>query len=292
MLLGYVAGKRNQFTQCQAAGFNKLVLNYALPLALFVSIAKSTREELFSDVRTLLLSVVVLIGWYFIALVIAMKFFKHDKREAGLAALSASSPTAGFLGYAVLSPLFHGQAALPIAIVALVVNAMQVPLAIFFIAPEGTKPSAALTNALKQPVVLGPLVAVLLVVIGIRFPPIADPPLLLIGNTTSGIAVFAAGLVLSAHHFSVDREVVWNTFVKLLVVPACMLGGAILLGIHGEKLEQLVLLATLPPAMSGIVIAGRYQVYVSLAASSLIVATFVFAVAAPVWIWFVRYVVH
>jgi len=40
MALGYVSGKRNVFTEDQAKAFNKLVLNYALPAALFVSLVR------------------------------------------------------------------------------------------------------------------------------------------------------------------------------------------------------------------------------------------------------------
>lgn len=38
MLLGYFSGRRETFSEDQARAFNKLVLNYALPAALFVSI--------------------------------------------------------------------------------------------------------------------------------------------------------------------------------------------------------------------------------------------------------------
>ncbi|MBI1648934.1 AEC family transporter [Hyphomicrobium sulfonivorans] len=289
LALGYFSGKRNSFSQVQAAGFNHLVLNYALPATLFVSIANSTREELFSDTRSLLVSTVVLVGWYVISFLVAMFGFRHNKQESGIAGLSAAAPTVGFLGMAVLSPLFGGQAALSVAIVALVVNVLQVPLAVFFVAPGGTNPVSSLINALKQPVVLAPLIAVIIVALGLRFPPLADPPLELIGHATSGVAVFAAGLVLSAHKFHLNLEVIWNTIVKLVFVPACMLGGAMWLGISGIKLEELVLLATLPPAFTGIVLAGRYQTYVGLASSTLIVTSFMFAIAAPAWIALVRY---
>ena len=36
MLLGYFSGRRETFSEDQARAFNKLVLNYALPAALFV----------------------------------------------------------------------------------------------------------------------------------------------------------------------------------------------------------------------------------------------------------------
>ena len=40
MLLGYFSGRRETFSEDQARAFNKLVLNYALPAALFVSITR------------------------------------------------------------------------------------------------------------------------------------------------------------------------------------------------------------------------------------------------------------
>lgn len=289
LALGYFGGKRALFNQDQAAGFNHLVLNYALPATLFVSIVRSSRAELFSDVTMLLVTIGVLLGWYAIAFLVAMFVFGHDRREAGIAGLSAGAPTVGFLGIAVLAPLFGGAAALSVAVVALVVNVLQVPLGVFFVAPAGTKPTAALEHAIKQPVVLAPLIAVVLVVFGIRAPSIVSPALELIGHATSGVAVFAAGLVLSAHKFKLNAEVVWNAIVKMVLMPACMLGAAIYFGIAGHKLEELVLLAALPPAFTGVVLAGRYQTYVDLASSTLIVCAFLFAVAAPMWIAIARH---
>ena len=44
MLLGYVCGKLTFFDDDQRQGLNKLVLNIALPAALFISIVKATRK--------------------------------------------------------------------------------------------------------------------------------------------------------------------------------------------------------------------------------------------------------
>ncbi|MBB3773143.1 putative permease [Angulomicrobium tetraedrale] len=291
LALGYLAGKQTKFTQDQAGGFNQLVLNYCLPALLFSSIANSSRDTLFSDTRTLTAAVCVLLGWYILAFVVAKVVFGHDRREAGIAGLSAGAPTVGFLGMAVLMPLFGGTAALSVAIMALVVNVVLVPLGMFFVAPAGTRPAAAILHAVKEPVVLAPLAAVLLVICGFRAPEIVQAPLALIGHATSGVAVFAAGLVLSAHRFELDLEVVWNAVVKIILMPATMLAVALWLGIAPEKVEEVVLLAALPPAFSGIVIAGRFQTYVSPASSTLIVSVLGFAVAAPIWIALVKHIV-
>lgn len=289
LALGYLAGKKNGFTQDQAQGFNHLVLNYCLPAVLFVSITSFSREQLFADSTMLLVSIGVLLFWYIIAFLAAMKVFHHDRRESGIAGLSAGAPTVGFLGIAVLSPLFGTSSAMSVAIVALVVNFLLVPLSVFFVAPKGTKPAAALISAIKEPVVITPLIAVILVLIGIRIPDLISAPLNLIGHANSGIAVFASGLVLSAHKFEINIEVIWNTIVKLILLPASMLIIALWFGISGVKLEELILLSALPPVFTGMVLAGRYQIYVSMASSTLIVSVILFAVAAPVWIVIARH---
>ena len=44
MILGYLCGKFSFFDDDQRQGLNKLVLNIALPAALFISIVSATRE--------------------------------------------------------------------------------------------------------------------------------------------------------------------------------------------------------------------------------------------------------
>ena len=61
MALGYAAGKRGVFTSANAQIFNKLVLTYALPAALFVSIVKANRTMLFDDGKLLIISLVFIL---------------------------------------------------------------------------------------------------------------------------------------------------------------------------------------------------------------------------------------
>lgn len=97
MLLGYFSGRRETFSEDQARAFNKLVLNYALPAALFVSITRANREMIFADTRLTLVSLVVIVGCFF-SLVRLLQIFKRTHAEAAVCALIAGSPTIGFLG--------------------------------------------------------------------------------------------------------------------------------------------------------------------------------------------------
>ena len=100
MILGYVSGKRGAFDMANSKSFNKFVLNYALPAALFLSIIRGNREMLFQDMRLLILSFVVIVALYFWSYFSCRKFFKHTKAEASICGLIGGAPTIGFLGFA------------------------------------------------------------------------------------------------------------------------------------------------------------------------------------------------
>ena len=62
MFLGYVAGKKGIFKTEDSKVLNKLVLTYALPAALFVSIVKADSAMLFDDLKLTIISLVVITG--------------------------------------------------------------------------------------------------------------------------------------------------------------------------------------------------------------------------------------
>lgn len=300
MILGYVSGKKGEFNAANARSLNQFVLNYALPAGLFVSIVKADRAMLFSDIRLSLVSLGVIVGCYFWSYFSFLKFFKHSKAEASIAGLVGGAPTIGYLGFAVLEPIYGTSATvgLVVAVVAIVVNAVTIPLALCLLNPgrqsaaaagnPPVKPSNALLNALKEPVCWSPILAVLIVLTGFRFPGSLDPVFNLIANANAGVAVFAAGITLSTNKFEFNAEVLYNSFVKLIFMPAAMLAIGLLTGMNGEKLQMLVLCGALPPVFSGIIIGSRFQTYVQTGTSSLAVSTFLFMATAPLWIWLSR----
>lgn len=300
MILGYVSGKKGEFNAQNARSLNTFVLNYALPAALFVSIVKADRQMLFSDIRLSLVSLGVIVGCYFISYFSIYKFFKRTKAESSIAGLVGGAPTIGYLGFAVLEPIYGTNATvgLVVAVVAIVVNAITIPIALYLLNPSqqgaastanpASHPASALFNALKEPVCWSPILAVLIVLTGFRFPSDLDPIFNLIANTNAGVAVFAAGITLSTNKFEFNAEVIYNSFMKLIFMPAAMLAIGLLVGMHGEKLQMLVLCGALPPVFSGIIIGSRFQTYVKTGTSSLAVSTFLFMATAPLWIWLAR----
>lgn len=152
LVLGYILGKRKFFDDDQRQGLNKVVLNIALPAALFIAIVKATRAELASNAMLTILSFVGIVAMFMLCFFLCRLFFKHNIQEAAVCALVAGSPTIGFLGFAVLDPIYGSgtETGLVVGIVSIVVNAVTIPIGYFLInlgqAKAKTKAAAAIAS--------------------------------------------------------------------------------------------------------------------------------------------------
>lgn len=200
-----------------------VVLNIALPAALFVSIIKATREMLAQDATlTAIISIVVNavtipIGMYLINLGQAKDRAKPSAETVVDAKGDVTvDPSKDAKADKTAEPLVHGSS-----------NAsknkngnLQAPL-----------------NALKQPVRWAPLPAIILVLLGVHVPDQVAPTLDLIAKANSGVAVLAAGLALSTVKFSLGWETIWNTFFRLILAPGRVPGRGSAMW-HGRRHRQ------------------------------------------------------
>lgn len=297
MLAGYISGKKGVFSGNDAKKFNKVVLDYALPAALFVSIVQATREDLAKDLKLTLVSVIGILGCFMLVYFIFKYCFKKNTgADAAVSALISGSPTIGFLGFAVLEPIFGTTpaVALVVAIVGIVVNAIGIPLGLSLMNaslddsdPKKKKTSAwkPVLNALEQPVAWAPILAVVLVLCGLKWPAYLSPSFDLIAKANASMAVFAAGITLSAIKISINWQAVLGSIMKMVVMPAVVLILGLLFHMDPFNLKMLVVAASLPPAFSGIIIADEYDTYVATGTSSLTLSVILFIGFCPLWIW-------
>lgn len=299
MLLGYYSGKTEAFTGKDAKVLNKVVLNYALPAALFISIVKANREMLSVDLKLTIISFVVLIACFFLVYFVFRYMYKDTIAESAVSALISGSPTIGFLGFAVLQPIFGDSASvgLVIAIVAIEVNAIGIPIGLALLNAGNAKTAAAaggkkpnpwlpVLNAIKEPVAWAPILAVILVLCGLKWPAYLDPSFDLIKGANASVAVFAAGITLSSVKIKINGQAIMGAFLKLIIMPLAVLIVGIIFKMDPVNLKMLVVSAALPPAFSGIIIASRYNTYVATGTSSLALSTILFMGFCPLWLWF------
>lgn len=298
MIAGFISGKRGVFSGEDAKKFNKVVLNYALPAALFVSIVQASREMLVRDLKLTIVSVVGIMACFMLVYFIFKYCFKKNTgADAAISALISGSPTIGFLGFAVLEPIFgtSPSVALVVAIVGIVVNAIGIPVGLSLMnaslekqKPGSTKQESAwkpVLHALEQPVAWAPILAVIWVVVGIPWPDWASPSFNLIAKANASMAVFSAGITLSAIKFTINWQVILGSILKMIMMPAVLLILGLLCKMDPENLKMLVVAGSLPPAFSGIIIADENDTYVATGTSSLTLSIILFIGFCPLWIW-------
>lgn len=298
MLAGYISGKKGAFTGQDAKKFNKVVLVYALPAALFVSIVQASREMLVKDLKLTIVSTVGIMACFMLVYFIFRYCFKKNTgADAAVSALISGSPTIGFLGFAVLEPIFgiSPSVALVVAIVGIVVNAIGIPVGLSLMNaslekqnPGNTKKQSAwkpVLHALEQPVAWAPILAVIWVVVGIPWPDWASPSFDLIAKANASMAVFSAGITLSAIKISINWQAILGSIMKMIVMPAVVLMLGLLFHMDPLNLKMLVVACALPPAFSGIIIADEYNTYVATGTSSLTLSVILFIGFCPLWIW-------
>lgn len=297
MLVGFISGKKGIFNGDDSKRFNKVVLDYALPAALFISIVQSTREMLIHDIKLSIVSLIGIMACFMLVYYVFRLFKKNTGADAAVSALISGSPTIGFLGFAVLEPIFGTTpaVALVVAIVGIVVNAVGIPVGLSLMNASlekqhpaaGKKPSAWLPvlHALEQPVAWAPILAVIWVVAGIPWPKELSPSFDLIAKANASMAVFSAGITLSSIKVSINWQVVLGSIMKMILMPAVVLVLGLLCHMDPLNLKMLVVACALPPAFSGIIIADEYDVYVAEGTSSLTLSVILFVGFCPLWIW-------
>lgn len=297
MLAGYISGKKGIFSGADAKKFNKVVLDYALPAALFVSIVQATREDLIKDIKLTLVSTIGIMACFMIVYFVFRMFKKNTGADAAVSALISGSPTIGFLGFAVLEPIFgtSPSVALVVAIVGIVVNAIGIPVGLSLMNaslekqnPGSTSKESAwkpVIHALEQPVAWCPILAVIWVIAGIPWPDYLSPSFNLIAKANASMAVFSAGITLAAIKFTVNWQAVLGSIMKMVMMPAVVLILGLLFHMAPLNLKMLVVAAALPPAFSGIIIADEYNTYVATGTSSLTLSVILFIGFCPLWIW-------
>jgi hypothetical protein len=283
VLLGFVAARRRDFALMDASILNRMVLLYALPMALFAGAVSTPLAELRQDIPLVVALSVAIIGLYGVVFLLCRIALRLPIGTSALAALTASAPAVGFVGPAVLGNLFGDHSAIPIAIASLVNSLTVMPLTILLLglgATEGdlqgpAAPDAghsasptlhrstfesALAETVRQPIVWAPVLAFAIVLSGARIPHLVIGSLAMLGHASGGAALFACGIVLASNTVKVDRNVLSLVFLKNIVQPGLVLGSLQWFGYHNPIVSEAVLTSAIAAMPYVIILAFQYRV--------------------------------
>ena len=290
-LLGFVAAWHHDFDTKDAYVLNRMVLVYAVPLALFAGTVSTPRAELSQDIPLVVALCIAIIGLYAAVFLLSRFAFRVRPGISALAALTASAPAVPFVGPAVLGDLFGRLSAIPIAIGSLVINLTVVPVTILLLtldtpredlqaknpaAHDGghSAPSrlsilaAKLGETVKEPLVWAPALAFVVVLAGARVPHLIVQSFSMLGYASGGVALFASGIVLASGKIKANSFVLVFAILKNIVQPALVLGGLRCFRYSNPILEEAVLTVALPTMPIVTMLALQYKVAQDEAAST------------------------
>jgi malonate transporter len=159
------------------------------------------------------------------------------------------------------------------------------------VATDSPKRSAILTGldaGLKSPLLWAPIIGIAVVLASIHLPGVVASCLELIGSATSGVAVFAVGLVLAAHPVRLSPGVFAGTFARIAVQSAVLFGLLHLLHVISPFARESLVCCSFPLATVVVLFAARYKAAQSETASMLLISTIALAITVPAILWISR----
>jgi malonate transporter len=266
LFLGYFAGRRKLVDNKNVSSLNVMLMQFALPFTLFISIAKTPQQVILQNGPLALVLAISLVLVYVIVLLVQIKFYNRSLGEAAVQTLTIAFPNFASIGLPLLLPIFGADAALPVAIAIAVGSVTISPLTLALIelhkgqqqedaAPvSGTqKFIVALKNSVKKPIFIGPMLGLVLALIGVRLPPLVGVAFGPITAATAGVGLFLTGLMLSAQTIKVESNVVFGVVVKNLLQPLLVFGLVTAFRLPNPIAAQAVLLTAIPSGFFGLV---------------------------------------
>lgn len=265
VIIGYISGKRKDFNWQQTGDINKIVMLYALPLSIFSNMVMTPRHIVMTMGPVAVAIILALILSFVIPLLVARYLFRRDLALSTLQALAIGSPALPFIGTSVLAFLFGTVSASLITVSSITQNVFQLPLVMILMSvATGDKSQhisfgARVVNAIKQPVVWSPVIALIIVLADIHIPQTISMSLGLLGKASGGLALFAAGIVLYTRSIVITTATIITVIARNILVPGACYLILLKMGFSMEQIKEVVLTMAIPVGSIAIIIAMQYK---------------------------------
>ena len=299
MGLGYWAARHHEFDAKQVPVLNKVVLLYAVPMSISVGILQLSRSTLLHNAGLMLVLIGGLAAVDVLAFALIWYGARRDVATSALQAMAISFPAVPFIGPSLLTPLFGPNSAILIAAVALVGNIVIVPFTIVCLSLQAGEKTAsgsahtalarqfrkALVHGVSQPIVWAPVLALVVVLLGVDVGQTFDASLKLLGAAGGGVGLFTTGIVLQSQRVSLSWPVVVSVAGKNVLTPLALLGFAYLVG-QGAHAGEIAVTASILAAPIIATLAIENNVAVKEMSSTLLLSALTSTVTTGAFITF------
>ena len=293
LLLGYIAGRRGVMDNLNVRNLIVLVMDFAIPCALFSTISSTSWPVLREQSESAVMIAVVFVASYAASYIWARKSLKMSISDASVLALTVGFPNSAAVALPLLTtaygPSSRVTAALSIAVGAITISPLTVGLLESDKLSDGKGVSLQAVaikffRAFTRPVVWAPMLA-LVSVYGVHLPSYVDRSLTILGSAASGSALILTGVVVSSQTFRFDRKVAWTTAAIVLIQPLFALGITELFHMNHAEIRDIKLISAIPGGFFGLVFGKSFNSTPETASSGLIASYCVGAFSMAGWMF-------
>lgn len=231
IILGYFLQVRGWFQESFGNDLSKLIMNVAMPVAIFVSVMKYlTLDKLISLSGGLLYTFVAFILGYIVAYIAVMVFKVRPGRRGTMINTFVNANTI-FIGLPLNVALF-GDQALPYFLIYYITNTISTwTLGVYLMTSDSKSGQSKETSKfdwkklLPAPLV-GFLVALLFLILRIPVPDFATNTLTYVGNIVTPLSLIYIGIVLAKaglNTIAFDKDTIVTLVGRFILAPLIML---------------------------------------------------------------------
>jgi predicted permease len=289
VLLGYVAGRNKLINADGAKSLSTVVVNFALPCALFVSIFSFSPSQ-FENIPYVLTLLIGITLPFFAAFFLALVVWKKPAGEAALFSSNSGFPDLAYFGLPVVMTVVGQQGMLPIIVGNIITSIIIIPIVMAMLHKgqaqgSSTSISSILLNTIKGPVVWAPLLGLCLVLLGVKLPSLATDSLKLLGDISGGLALFTLGVLLSFLTPRIDLQVAVVVALKNLVMPAIVVALALFFKLDPTLAKGAVIIAACPAATIGAMFSSQFSVAQDRIPAQILASNVAAIVTMAMWIF-------
>jgi malonate transporter and related proteins len=278
MALGYLGGWTRDIDNKHVAELNALVMDFAVPASMFVSVVQVSRKTLLDQLplaANLSISMLIL---YFAAYAMARRAFGANPGEASIQALTTSLPNYASAGLPLISALLGPDHLVAVAVAIACGSIVVSPITLVVLERISQKQDkrgigASLVGTLKKPIVLSPILAVAFVLTGIGLPHPLVSSFSLMGQVAGGAGLFLTGLILSAQKLRIGTNVSVQTLLSNVAHPLLAAGLAWLFAMSPFTAREAIVLSALPVGFFGVLFGLRFGMASEVVGTTLIAST-------------------
>jgi predicted permease len=242
-------------------------MTFAMPVALFVGVAQTSRSGLEENGKLVFVLVVSILVIFGITFALNHYVFRLSPGENAVQSLSVGFPNCPAVGLPLLGSLIGPGSAVSVAVSIAACNVFISPLALAVLEARGKAAGSsphpiatALFRSVCKPIVIASVAGLVVALLRIHLDEVVSHALNLIGAAAAGLACFVTGLVLSAQPLRLNANVGVGVLLKNIVLPLIAYAITLALGMSGEIARGAILLTAIPSGFFGILFGSNYGV--------------------------------